>query len=334
MSKRNYESAFYEKEAKISTDRRRLNVKKHTLDSDEEDDVDEDNILDADDIEGEEDGIDRQEGEQKMTAFNMKEEMEEGHFDKQGHFIWNNEKEVRDNWLDNIDWQRIKHSSDSKDKYNVDEQGLGAESDSESETGDKFDEILSYKNMLQYMRAKETVNKALKRLGGADMKLSSVERLKRKKAGTLIDNKDVINLTELANGILTKLGNMDVYQETYEHIQAKVADSEKKNRAVVSEPELDMYADDFDEKEKKVKFGGESSSSHETGADDSLNQKNELLWEFKWKIEDEEIHGPHSTAQMVKWSKENYFKGGVMVRKCGENSNFYTSNRIDFELYE
>lgn len=53
-------------------------------------------------------------------------------------------------------------------------------------------------------------------------KLSSVERLKRKKAGTLNINKDVENVTELANKILTKKGNMDVYQETYKEILEKV----------------------------------------------------------------------------------------------------------------
>ncbi|CAH1973021.1 unnamed protein product [Acanthoscelides obtectus] len=322
MSKREYDTAFLSSKR---TDPRRERVKKHTLDSDEEDNVDEDNVLDTDDIEGEEEGVDRQEGEQKMTAFNMKEEMEEGHFDKEGHFIWKNEKEIRDNWLDNIDWQKIKSTPGAKEKYGVDERD---ESDSESEPEEEFDEIGAYKKMLNYMKPKETVNKALKRLGGADMKLSSVERLRRKKAGTLQDNKEVTELTELANQILTKLGNMDIYQETYEQIKAKVDRSEMKNKSVAKEAELDMYADDFDVKEK------EREKPQTETSDQAEPETKVLKWEFKWKIEDTEVQGPYSTAQMVKWAKEKYFKDGVMVRKCGENSNFYTSNRIDFELYE
>lgn len=51
------------------------------------------------------------------------------------------------------------------------------------------------------MKPKETVNKALKRLGGDMSKLSSVERLKRKKAGTLTISEDVTKLTELANQV-------------------------------------------------------------------------------------------------------------------------------------
>ncbi|XP_056641397.1 CD2 antigen cytoplasmic tail-binding protein 2 homolog [Diorhabda carinulata] len=319
MAKRNYDNAFMETKIKANDTGRQTN-KKHTLDSDEEDDeIDEDNVLQADDIEGEEEGIARLDGEQKLTAFNMNEEMEEGHFDRDGHFIWNNEKEIRDSWLDNIDWEKIKANAGSDKKYNLYEKGLGSESDTESED-DQFDEIKAYKKMLKYMKPKETVNKSLKRLGGADMKLSSVERLKRKKAGTLIDSKDVTDLTEIANEILTKQGNMDVYQETYEQIHSKIARSEKKP---TKEPELDMYADDFDEKEK-AKIEEETTSS----------KSNELTWEFKWKIEDEETHGPFTTSQMVKWNQENYFKSGVMVRKCGENTNFYSLERIDFELYE
>lgn len=42
-----------------------------------------------------------------FTAFNMKEELEEGHFDRDGHYLWKKDKEIRDNWLDNIDWVRV-----------------------------------------------------------------------------------------------------------------------------------------------------------------------------------------------------------------------------------
>lgn len=44
---------------------------------------------------------------------------------------------------------------------------------------------------------------------------------------------------------------MDVYQETYELIEAKINKEESKNKKTVQEPELDMYSDDFDVKEKE-----------------------------------------------------------------------------------
>lgn len=43
----------------------------------------------------------------KITPFNMREELEEGHFDKEGHYHWNKESEIKDNWLDNIDWVKV-----------------------------------------------------------------------------------------------------------------------------------------------------------------------------------------------------------------------------------
>lgn len=144
--------------------------------------------------------------------------MELGHFDKQGHFIWKNEKEVRDNWLDNIDWQQIKSNAKIKDD---DPKGLGEDSDSDEEY---FDEIKTYKLIITYMRPKESITKTLRRLGGNNEKLSSIERLRRKKAGTLNSNKEVTELTELVDKVLTNMGNMDVYQETYEEITQKVSE--------------------------------------------------------------------------------------------------------------
>ncbi|KAH1016609.1 hypothetical protein HUJ04_007802 [Dendroctonus ponderosae] len=128
---------------------------------------------------------------------------------------------------------------------------------------------------------------------------------------------------------------MDVYQETYELIQAKLKNSKGKKSAN-AEPELDMYADDFEVKEKE-KLDDEPSTSDKT-AEGSTSADNlqpvELKWEFKWSADDDKVEGPFSTAQMIKWQNENHFKPGVMARKCGESSNFYSLSRIDFELYE
>lgn len=54
---------------------------------------------------------------------------------------------MRDNWLDNIDWQKIKHNIDTAAKYDIEETGLGAESDSDDEDG-PFDELNIYKQII------------------------------------------------------------------------------------------------------------------------------------------------------------------------------------------
>lgn len=60
---------------------------------------------------GQEDKTIEYDGSIKITPFNMEDEMEEGHFDKDGMFIFNRDKpEIRDNWLDNIDWVKVSSS--------------------------------------------------------------------------------------------------------------------------------------------------------------------------------------------------------------------------------
>lgn len=39
-----------------------------------------------------------------ITPFNLDEEMQEGHFDSEGNYFIKKDQEIRDNWLDNIDW--------------------------------------------------------------------------------------------------------------------------------------------------------------------------------------------------------------------------------------
>lgn len=71
--------------------------KKHSLDSDDElEDANgaDDEKLNDDDIEGQEDFTIEREGEIQITPFNLKEEQEEGHFAKDGNFVWKKEKEV------------------------------------------------------------------------------------------------------------------------------------------------------------------------------------------------------------------------------------------------
>uniref|UniRef100_A0A1A8D112 Zinc finger and BTB domain containing 22b n=1 Tax=Nothobranchius kadleci TaxID=1051664 RepID=A0A1A8D112_NOTKA len=94
---------------------------KHSLDSDEEDDGEDTNnskynILDNDDVEGQEGAtIDFDEGV-SITPFNLEEEMQEGHFDSEGNYFIKKETQIRDNWLDNIDWVKIKEQPIKKKK--------------------------------------------------------------------------------------------------------------------------------------------------------------------------------------------------------------------------
>lgn len=290
------------------------------------------NVLDENDIEGEEDGTAGMDGETKLTPFNMKEEMEEGHFDREGHYVWNKTKEITDNWLDNIDWVKVQQSKESQGTSKI--RTLGEDSsDSEAEDGSsgKFDLIDSYRKILELMQPRETVKKTLQRLGKGS-KISSAERWRRKKAGIVDEAAEVVTrLTHLTNDILTRTGNMNIYEETYEFIESRIRKAtEPAASAASADDALDMFADNFDSSEKQPDPGekDKKDTQEEDKKDDGA-----LMWQFKWKQEDTELHGPFTTEQMAKWNEEGYFKSGVFVRKVGEDTKFYTSNRIDFDLY-
>ncbi|XP_011494648.1 PREDICTED: CD2 antigen cytoplasmic tail-binding protein 2 homolog [Ceratosolen solmsi marchali] len=315
----------------------------NSLDSDEEDDeAKEENydIMHENDIEGVEEGPSAPETNVGFTAFNMKEELEEGHFDKEGHYHWKKEKEIRDNWLDNIDWLKVR--AKPKNKGNNSTQDKESDDDSDDESDFMFDSTPLYKQILEYLKPGETVSKALCRLGKGKKKLTTAERWKRKKdPNAVVEDENSINitkLTELANELLTRTGNMDIYQESYEQIGKKIALSAKHSHPSKIEAELDMFADDFDSKEKdkiiETKTSDESTSEKIEDKADENPINGEVCWELKWSQEEKaEIHGPHSTEQMQKWAKEGYFKNGAWVRKRGQYGEFYNASRIDFELY-
>ncbi|KAK3084487.1 hypothetical protein FSP39_014283 [Pinctada imbricata] len=146
---------------------------KHSLDSDEEDDAKGYEILPEDDIEGQEDAtIESYEGI-KVTPFNMKEELEEGHFDKEGTFIFDKQDEIKDHWMDNIDWVKVKEKEGTKD---------GDDEDAMDSDDDVLDEDEILKEIIKFVKPGETILKALRRLGGNKGKSQSAsQRWKTKK---------------------------------------------------------------------------------------------------------------------------------------------------------
>lgn len=289
---------------------------------------------------GQEDQTQEIEGEVKITPFNMKEEMEEGNFDKDGHYIPNKKAkdEVRDNWLDNIDWVKI----DSKTSGNA-----LTQSDEETENLKEitpFNELSAYKEILELLLPGETILKALKRYGGSKT-LTASQRWKKKKEGKEVDasgsQQDKIDkLTGLADNILNKMGNMDIYQDTFESIRFKI---QQAKTASVPEPDQDMFGADFIDKSnpKSAPDGTEEPSAKKVrfDADGKPQEEEETLtpevrWEFKWEnANTAEIHGPHSTREMLNWVNEGYFEAGVWVRRVGQQGEFSNSRRMDFDLY-
>ena len=65
-----------------------------------------------------------------------------------------------------------------------------------------------------------------------------------------------------------------------------------------------------------------------------VEDPNEVKWEYKWENTDTaEINGPYTSLSMQQWVDEGKFPDGVFARKYGSGGEFYSSKRIDFDLY-
>ena len=349
MSKRKVQ--FAEKECEEIQEASSMpRIKLHSLDSDDEEDKDDENtdekyVLQEEDLEGQEEAtIDYDEGI-KITPFNLKEEMETGHFDAEGNYFEKKEEVIRDEWLDSLDWVRIKQQGEQVTK------NLDNEDDSNFEDAEEpGDEINAMKDILSIILPGETVLKALRRLGGKESgrgksssasarwqtktKKQKVSDESRESSTSEADKESLLKLTELADYLLQR-GNFGVYQDTYEKLAHKVKTLEEKQK---EDEEDDALEAAFNE------GGGEredTASKNGSGRVDNTETEpasdSEVYWQYKWEnTKDATIYGPYSSTHMMKWTDEGCFGDGVWVRKVGEDDEggqFYNSKRIDFELY-
>ena len=298
---------------------------KHSIDSDEEEEVKKDKyeVLDDEDIEGQEDETIVKDGEVKITPFNLKEEREDGDFSADGAFIWKKTKEVNDAWLENIDWVKVKNVTSAEEKR----QAVQDQREDEAEAA--YDEAENYKAILDLMKPGETVARAIRRLSGAtgsapgqqrimqqkqrkiEQKLKKGQSLSSEEEALRSSRLDMTKLTGLADAVLSRSGNMEIYEETYEKITYRLQQTE--------DDELDMFGDELDGKPQE--------------SEKKAIELPEVQWEFKWdNAPESEIHGPHSSSEMLKWQENNFFAKGVYVRKVG-SKDFTDGKRVDFDLY-
>ncbi|XP_054851460.1 CD2 antigen cytoplasmic tail-binding protein 2 isoform X2 [Eublepharis macularius] len=332
---------------------------KHSLDSDEEDDDEGDDegrgskydILASDDVEGQESAtIDYEDGV-RITPFNLQEEMEEGHFDSEGNYFLKKEAMIRDNWLDNIDWVKIKEQPPGRKKAPLD----SAEEEEEDDDDDlevgrtPLDKKALLEGMVDLLQPGETVARAIQRLGDKGGPKSTGRqrrpwsRLKAEEAepaeegdlqklGSPERKEQLERLSGLADQMVAR-GVYEIYQETREKLTLRLRALDHPPAAPSApEPELDMFAEDIDEAklgEKTAVAGGEEQ---QPGGDDVLS---EVMWEYKWEnTNTSELYGPFSSSQMQDWVSQGYFPDGVYCRKADNSEGqFYNSKRIDFDLY-
>ncbi|XP_075999338.1 CD2 antigen cytoplasmic tail-binding protein 2 [Genypterus blacodes] len=340
---------------------------KHSLDSDEEDEGEETksskyDILASDDVEGQEGAtIDFDEGV-SITPFNLDEEMQEGHFDSEGNYFVKKEEQIRDNWLDNIDWVRIKEQpfkqkkkglaakrrrrpgdeDEAEEEKRREEQRKNSDNEDEEDEEEKEpaeDPLASYTQrqlteaVVELLLPGETVATGLRRLGGlGGRKKGKLREESEPTEEKKRDTEKLDRLTSLADRLVAS-GMFEIYQQSYEKLAHLMKSMNQKKPAVRSggddeeEDELDMFGDKFDEKST-----GRSDEKEDDGDAIVCDQ---VMWEYKWENKEaSEVYGPFNSQQMQGWVDEGYFNDGVYCRRVDQGgSQFYSSKRLDFELY-
>lgn len=196
-------------------------------------------------------------------------------------------------------------------------------SDKAKEEEEELDEVSLMKSVLTIVLPKESVTKAIKRLdksggttGAWQKKKQKVEQTAEEAENSEKSKQQLSDLISYADKLLGK-GMFNIYQETYESLSFKLSEKVK------------VATDDVDI------FGSDDPRPVVPKPVPQENISDDISWYFKWTNEENaEVHGPYSSQQMLQWQEDGYFKDGVFVKKSSEeNREFYSSRRIDFELY-
>lgn len=343
---------------------------KHSLDSDEELEEekveDGSNVLLEDDIEGQEDETIRHDGEITVTPFNLKDELEEGHFDAQGNYIANVDTEATDEWLESVDWRKVENKQFKEEEEEMEEDEPPA-----------LAPLKIMQDMIEIMKPGENVLKCLRRLGGNKKPVSSADRWKKKKQNVQepVDEKveqdkaNLLKLTGLADDLLQG-GDFQIYEKTFEQMKYEIdnklsqfldADKDDELETVFKKPRLDSSNDEKTSNEKKPLEDSDDDELEtafaRTDNKEKVNGKNiigpfkpnnektkdevtdvtltdEVCWYYKLEDNDKsELQGPFTSTVMLQMQEDGMFGGGVFCRKVGSEGSFYNSKRVDFDLY-
>ncbi len=266
-------------------------------------------------IEGEEDespDASSSNGTGLMTAFNLKEENEQGHYDASGNFIWNKEDAVirqEDAWLEVSDKQI--HGAFQAQQAKLQQENMQEE--------DVLTQTQAIDHIYRILKDNETVLRALKRLGNQPQRqkrkynrglkkseVPVVQVSEEEKAGKKVQ---FDQLTEAADYMMRK-GIVDVYQLNKEEV------GKLQSGVLQEEPAT-----------------GSSTSSYfkNTTMPSAEEEEDGMKWEYKGK--DGKVYGPYSTKQIVSWRQEGYFTGvsSVLMRRVGEKATGSSSSTTTTE---
>lgn len=255
--------------------------------------------LDINEIEGQEmdskghDTDSEGEGEPKVMAFNMKEDLEEGSFDENGNYVRNklDPNAFHDKWLQGLSKSDIAKAKAAQEKQERVEQMKEADVIS-SVPQDKNG---VYRALIDLLQPSESVRDALVRLGGNTKKVPAWKLKKQQKKlpeptpEEEAKRQTIDRITGLADQMMA-LGDFGIYDETFESILRHLRRS-----GVVA---IDWMPG--------VKTGPQ--------------------WEYRWagSSDTDEVFGPFSSEQMQDWQTQGFFANGIEARHVDSEKPFNT----------
>ncbi|KAF7725575.1 hypothetical protein EC973_009530 [Apophysomyces ossiformis] len=174
------------------------------------------------------DSEDEQGKEPKLTAFNMRQEMEEGSFDSQGNYTLNKEdpQAFHDRWMEGISRKEMSRARDAQERRDKEE----ALKEAERQAGLPQTKADVYRQLVEYLLPGENVRDALSKLGGGSKVPAWKQKLMQKKNKNsqakakeqAVDEKEeaarkkkVESITALADQMMA-LGYFGIYDDTLE----------------------------------------------------------------------------------------------------------------------
>ncbi|KAJ3395413.1 hypothetical protein HDU80_010351 [Chytriomyces hyalinus] len=236
-----------------------------------------------------------------IEPFNMNNEMEEGGFDENFNYIRTlDEHAFHDKWLGGISGDEIKRAKVASDRQKARISAMDALEEEDA------DENSCWKTVLSFMKPKETVAGALKRLGGPK-KIPAWKKNQKKKPDSSTAEKEetpeaaehrkksLADLITVTDSLTGQYGRYDVMEQTYESL-ARVL-------------RIANLLDDNWQPGDPVGSTKKSSGS-------------KVMWEYKLSPESDDVHGPFPASQMLSWKENGFWENleSIQVRLVLSNS--------------
>ncbi|GMM33596.1 hypothetical protein DASC09_009210 [Saccharomycopsis crataegensis] len=249
---------------------------------------------------------DQSDKEIKFTSFGLKEELKEGRFDENEHFIRyeseDEEEKAQDDWL-----KGIKKSDIDKAKKAEEARKLRELEQRKNVKSEPLETLL--RKLIDHLTVAETPEEMLQRYYADSQKIIKKANPRKARKKLQMSEEDEAQLrsiknrtsevTGIINSIIDKGGFNNIYDLSKEELMRK-------------------YKEETGE---DYKTGKSNTHQNPTGTKRKFDEVedplvNDKVWEFKWTTK-ENIYGPYSTTEIMNW-KKTYFQNRAMVRRIGE----------------